>query len=149
MTTEPTPHPTPYASPGQQLVPEVYVASIERSIPFYKSLGFQLDWKFPSVFAQMSWEQCLLFLKERKDQDTNKSDCSRNVRIMLSDVDEKYEECKRLGYTIKQEIGDRRYMLRDFIVLDPDGFEVRFGSYLEDRGKKEQINGPPKEDLLS
>jgi hypothetical protein len=68
---------------------------------------------------------------------------------MIPNVDEKYEECKRLGYQIQQEIRDRRYVLRDFIVLHRDGFGVRFGSYLKGRGRKEQINGPPKEDLPS
>lgn len=149
MSTETAPHPTPYAAAGQQLVFEIYVTSIERSIDFYTSLGFHLHWKFPSVFGQLSWEKCLLFVKQKKDIEKDRITCVGNIRIMIPNVDEKYEECKRLGYQIQQEIGDRRYVLRDFIVLDPDEFGVRFGSYLKERGRKEQINGPPKGDLPS
>lgn len=147
MTTESATHSTPYAAPGHQLVLEIYVASLKRSIDFYQSLGFHLDWSLPPIFGQLSWENCLLFVKEKEDAEKNWKLSQGNIRIMIPDVDEKYEECKRLGYTIQQEIGDRKYVLRDFIVLDPDGFGVRFGSYLAGRGRKEQTNGPPKEDL--
>lgn len=149
MSIETAPHPTPYTASGHQLVLEIYVTSIERSVDFYKSLGFNLDWKYPSLFGQLSWEQCLLFVKQSKEGETNRTGTPGNIRIMVPDVDGKYEECKRLGYTIQQEIGDRKYVLRDFIVMDPDGFGVRFGSYLKGRGRKEQLNGPPKEDLPS
>ena len=63
-----------------------------------------------------------------------------NVRIMVPDADAMYEKCRKLGHPIHYEIGDRLFVLRDFIVLDPDGFEVRFGSYLEGR-RSEQFGG--------
>lgn len=52
-----------------------------------------------------------------------------NIRIMVSNVDLKCEECKQLGYVIEQEIGDRKFILRDFIIKGLNGFGVGFGSY--------------------
>ncbi|KAK2785710.1 hypothetical protein FQN52_007917 [Onygenales sp. PD_12] len=146
MPIESAPHPTPYSPLQYQLVLEIYVSSLQRSIDFYTSLGFSVSWTYPDLFAQLSWpdDGCLLFLKVKKDDGGNGSDDSRrsgNIRIMIPDVDSKYEECKKLGYTIVQEIGDRLYVLRDFIVHDPDGFEVRFGSFLENMGRLEQEKG--------
>ncbi len=56
----------------------------------------------------------------------------------------KYAECLKLGCRAEQGIGDRKFVLRDFVVRDPDGWGVRFGSFLEGRGRKEQ-EGPDDE----
>jgi catechol 2,3-dioxygenase-like lactoylglutathione lyase family enzyme len=140
---------TPYTGAGHQLVLEIYVSSLEHSISFYTSLGFQLERVDPNLFAQMSWEHCLLFLEQKnieRHTAARQSWSPGNLRIMVPDVDVKYDECKRLGYTIQNEIGDRTYALRDFIVLDPDGFGVRFGSYLGKRQREKQVPGPPNDD---
>jgi len=137
------PHQSPYCPPPYQLVLEIYVSSLERSVRFYTSLGFRLEWQVPDVFAQVSWESCLLFLKVKVNRPPSTS--TGNIRIMVPDVDVKYRECReKLGYEIVQEIGDRRFVIRDFIIRDPDGFEVRFGSFLANRGRKEQ-EGPNDE----
>lgn len=131
MTTASASQPSLYTAVGHQLVVEIYVASLERSIDFYKSLGFTLNWSDPGDFAQLSWEQSLLFLKVNNYEGKNSAISPANVRIMVNNVDEKYEQCKSLGYVIHDEIDDRDYGLRDFIVLDPDGFGIRFGKYLK------------------
>ena len=104
----------------------------------------------------MCWDKSLLFLKFKDHPNDNDNDSfstsatlpapgSGNLRVMVPDVDAKYEECKQLGCEIQQEIGDRKFVLRDFVVNDPDGFGVRFGSFLEGRGKREQERGPEDE----
>jgi len=49
---------------------------------------------------------------------------------MVRDVDVKYVECLKLGCRVEQEIGDRKFVFRDFVVRDPDGWGVRFRSFL-------------------
>ena len=167
-STEPPPHPTPYCLPQYQLVPEIYVSSLERSVNFYTCLGFTVDWSIPPIFAQLSWHDCgdnngcLLFLKQKQkhaetaagQSKTKKNDGEMpgNIRIMVPDVDAKYRECAEMlelegiGEVV-QEIDDRRFVLRDFIVRDPDGFGVRFGSFLVGRGRMEQ-RGPVDRDVV-
>lgn len=141
-----------YALPQQQLVLEIYCSSVKRSIEFYTSLGFELKWRVPdfegnldgdNFFAQISWgDGCLLFLKAKKKNETiTSSGGVGNIRVMVPDVDVKYAQCQKLGYQIVLELGDRKFVVRDFIVADPDGFGLRFASYLPERGRKEQ-EGP-------
>jgi catechol 2,3-dioxygenase-like lactoylglutathione lyase family enzyme len=154
MSIESSPRPTPYCPPTQQLILEIYVCLLEKSTAFYKSLGFKLDWLVPSFFAQVSWQDgCLLFLKQKAAQNSSinpspaHSTSAGNVRIMIPNVDAKYRECiDKLGCQVVQEVGDRKFVLRDFVVRDPDGFGVRFGSFLEGRGRREQ-EGPDDEML--
>lgn len=138
---EQEPHFNPYCPVQYQLVLEIYVSSLEKSIQFYTSLGFSLDWQVPDIFAQISWDTCLVFLKV-KTSDKEAFSAPGNIRIMVPDVDAKYEECcEKLGCQVVQKLGDRKFVVRDFIISDPDGFEVRFGSFLMTRGRIEQ-QGP-------
>ena len=134
---------TLYAPLTQQLVLEIYCRSVETSITFYTSLGFRLLWKVPEYFAQLSWQDgCLLFLKAKQGVDSSsRLSSDGNLRVMVDNVDDVYSECVKFGYKIIQDIGDRKFVLRDFIVSDPDGFGLRFGSFLPGRGRQEQ-DGP-------
>lgn len=136
-----------------QLVLEIYVSCPKSSMSFYKSLGFAVDWYVPNIFAQVSWEHSILFLKPKDNlpmnASTTKEHRASNIRIMVSNVDLKYEECKQLGCVIEQELGDRKFILRDFIVKDPDGFGVRFGSYLPGSGPEERAEGPHAAGIVS
>lgn len=141
----------PYVQPQWQLVLEIYASSVQSSIDFYTNLGFTLEWSVPNYFAQLSWDDgCLLFLKATPKSDATAHIISHsrrtvgNLRIMIPDVDAKYEQCLQLGYTVVQELGDRKFVLRDFVVRDPDGFKIRFESFLPGRGRKEQ-EGPEHE----
>ena len=47
--------------------------------------------------------------------------------VMVRDVNAAWERAQAMGVPVAQPIGDRSYGLRDFTVIDPDGFGVRFG----------------------
>jgi catechol 2,3-dioxygenase-like lactoylglutathione lyase family enzyme len=140
---------TPYAPLTQQLVLEIYCTSLSRSIDFYTSLGFHLNWRVPDYFAQVAWQDgCLLFLKtKQKNGQPSSHSSAGNLRVMVENVDALYQKCVQLGYDIVQDIGDRKFVLRDFIISDPDGFGLRFGSFLPDTGREEQ-NGPIHEIVI-
>ena len=40
-------------------------------------------------------------------------------------------QARALGVPVLQPIGDRYYGLRDFTIVDPDGYGLRFASYLD------------------
>ena len=52
------------------------------------------------------------------------------MRILVQDVDALWQQAQKLGAPIRVPIGDRAYGLRDFTVCDPDGFGLRFASWL-------------------
>ncbi|MGH7603129.1 MAG: VOC family protein [Gemmatimonadaceae bacterium] len=110
---------------GDQLVVEIMVRDLERSLAIYTALGFTLDRRDGS-FAVLSWEGKEFFLDQRSDLAPAPGPARANVRILTSHVDAMWELVQRLKLRVEQPIADRYYGLRDFTVLDPDGFGLRF-----------------------
>jgi catechol 2,3-dioxygenase-like lactoylglutathione lyase family enzyme len=129
-----------YVDSTEQLVTEVVVRDIRRSVGFYRSLGFQLL-RDGGDFVELTWEDHRLFLAELsafRDADAVLAPPpafpSANVRVMVADVDECWRRANDMGAVIVIPIADRYYGLRDFTIADPDGFGVRFASVLIDAG---------------
>jgi quinol monooxygenase YgiN/catechol 2,3-dioxygenase-like lactoylglutathione lyase family enzyme len=124
-----TPELTVAAHPTEQLVTEILVRRLDDSTAFYTELGFTIV-RTDATFAELAWEGHRLFLDERPDLPPPPSTPRANVRVMVSDVDELWERARSLELPVAQAIADRDYGLRDFTVLDPDGFGVRFAAAL-------------------
>ena len=120
---------TAYVHPTEQLVVEVYVRDLRRSKDFYLQLGFVLLREKQS-FVSLMWETHRLFLEERKEIPTSADFPQANVRIMVADVDACWRRVQEMKARVIKEIADREYGLRDFTIADPDGFGLRFGSWL-------------------
>lgn len=116
-----------------QLVVEVYVRDLERSLAFYTAFGFALV-RRTGGFAVLSWDGHMLFLDEQPQLLELEGRERANVRVMVADVDALWRRAHTLGAFISAAIGDRSYGLRDFTVRDPDGFGVRFASWLTPAG---------------
>lgn len=128
-----------YVDPTEQLVTEIVVRDIRRSIDFYRRLGFELL-RDGGDFVELTWEDHRLFLAELSAFRGARGAALAappafplaNVRVMVPDVDECWKRANELGAGIIIPVGDRYYGLRDFIISDPDGFGVRFASRLPD-----------------
>ncbi|KZT51522.1 Glyoxalase/Bleomycin resistance protein/Dihydroxybiphenyl dioxygenase [Calocera cornea HHB12733] len=129
---KPEPEPEPYVPATSQLVLELFVRSLPASLSFYTTLGFRLL-EQRGQFAELGWEGHLLFL------DASHSDLDlppatyhpqANVRVMVPDVDAAWRKAQEMGAKVLTPIQDQYYGLRDFTILDPDGFGVRFGTRL-------------------
>lgn len=118
---------------AEQIVVEVLVRDLERSIALYTALGFSLE-RRDGGFAVLRWGQRRLFLDERTDLPDAGAHSRANVRIIVPDVDSVWKTAQSLGLPVEHAIGDRSYGLRDFTVLDADGFGLRFASILPDKG---------------
>lgn len=115
--------------PADQLVVEVFVHDIRCSTEFYRSLGFELL-RDDGTFVELVREGSKLFLEERAGLPAS-THPQANVRVMVADVDAWWELAERAGARVFQPIADRSYGLRDFTILDPDGFGLRFATRLE------------------
>ena len=126
-----------YVDSTEQLVTEIVVRDIGRSVKFYERLGFQLL-RDGGDFVELTWEDHRLFLAElsafRDAPDaapvTPPPFPLANVRVMVPDVDECWKRVNEVGARIIVPLGDRYYGLRDFTIADPDGFGIRFASLL-------------------
>ncbi len=110
---------------GDQLVVEIFVRDLDRSLAIYTALGFTLE-RRDGNFAALSWEGREFFLDQRSDLVSASGFARANVRILVRDVDAVWAHVQRLGLRVEQSIEDRYYGLRDFTVVDPDGFGLRF-----------------------
>ena len=111
--------------PTKQLVCEFPVRDLERALTFYRQLGFSVL-RSDHDFAVLLWEECELFLAV----DAAIADNATNVRIMVDDVDARWQRVQQLGARIITPIRDAAYGLRDFTCCDPDGNRLRFASRL-------------------
>ena len=123
------------------IVVEFFVSDIERSLAFYRALGFEVakrygDWillrrgriklalqgdahaiKGPHYFTPHI---------QRTPRGTGVE-----VSIQVSDVDAEYIRAKTAGLSIVKGIQDRPWKARDFRVADPDGYFLRITSPLQ------------------
>jgi catechol 2,3-dioxygenase-like lactoylglutathione lyase family enzyme len=136
----------PFADPNEQLVVEVFVRDIRRSVDFYRSLGFELS-RDDGTFVELTWEGHRFFLEERSDLPSHPAP-QANVRVLVADVDTWWMRAERIGAEVFQPIADRPYGLRDFTILDPDGFGLRFASRLEGERAERQASHRALEERL-
>ena len=111
----------------EQLVVEIMVQDLDRSLAFYTALGFTLE-RRDGKFAALRWGDRRLFLDQSSDLPPLSGPARANVRILTKDVDAVWAVAQTLGLRIDQPIADRYYGLRDFTVVDPDGFGLRFAN---------------------
>jgi catechol 2,3-dioxygenase-like lactoylglutathione lyase family enzyme len=129
-----------YVDPTEQLVTEIVVRDIGRSVEFYGRLGFELL-RDGGDFVELTWEDHRLFLAELSafhdargaEPVTPPPFPLANVRVMVPDVDEYWRLVNEVGARIIVPVADRYYGLRDFTIADPDGFGVRFATVLQGR----------------
>lgn len=119
---------------AEQLVAEVMVRDMERSLDVYVALGFVLE-RREHGFAALRFGGRRLFLDERRDlPPPTGGPAPANVRMLVPDVDDAWATALALGLAVERSIGDRPYGLRDFTVHDPDGFGLRFATPLASGG---------------
>jgi catechol 2,3-dioxygenase-like lactoylglutathione lyase family enzyme len=127
-----------YVDTTEQLVTEIVVTDIKRSVDFYQRLGFELL-RDDGDFVELTWEDHRLFLAELSAFRDAHSAAPitpppfpvANVRVMVPNVDEYWKLANEIGAQIIIPLADRYYGLRDFTIADPDGFGLRFGSVLQ------------------
>ena len=127
---------TRYVDPTEQLVTEIVVRDIKRSVAFYRRLGFELL-RDGGDFVELTWEDHRLFLAELSAFDgigrvesPHPEFPPANIRVMVSRVDDYWKLAQEAKARIIVPIADRYYGLRDFTIADPDGFGIRFATVL-------------------
>ena len=118
-----------YVVQGSQLVAEIYVRDIKRSLEFFRTFGFELV-RDDGSFVELRWEQSLLFLEQVSDAPGSEHPTG-NIRVMVPNVDDYWKLAQRFGAQVIRSIDDRYYGLRDFTIGGPDGVSLRFVTRLD------------------
>ena len=127
--------------PDAKLVPELFCSDIARSLRFYTEvLGFSVLYARPEEhFAYLEREGAELMLDQSTsrrflaDEPTYPYGRGVNLQIEVSDVDALYQSVSASGATIYLPMEEKWYRANDrlrgnrqFVVLDPDGYLLRF-----------------------
>lgn len=110
-----------------QGVVEIVGPDVDALLSFYLSIGFELE-RRTGDFAVVHWQGTRLFLAGNSDAPVG--ECWRSLRIMVEDVDAMWQKANQLGIKVGNPIADRFYGLRDFLLVDPAGFGLRFAQAL-------------------
>jgi catechol 2,3-dioxygenase-like lactoylglutathione lyase family enzyme len=107
------------------LVVELPVLDLKRSLAFYEEAGFSVE-RATADFGALRWGGFYLFLAQREG--VSPAPKPPNIRVLVDDLDHRFAEAWRLEWKIVHGPRDSGYGLRDFTVLDPDGYELRFAT---------------------
>lgn len=131
-----------------KLIPEMTVSNLEESLKFYKTAGFKVEYERPeNKFSFISLGEIQFMLQE--DSGSDKWEVAPlvhpygngiNFQLEVDDVDSVYNCLKENGYKIAFEMeenwyrqGDKLLGNKEFLVMDPDGYLLRFSEDLGER----------------
>ena len=135
-----------------KIIPELSVTNLEKSLSFYKTVGFKIEYERPeNKFVFLSMGEIQLMIQEISEND--KWDIAPlsypfgngiNFQLEVNSVEYIYNSLKKENYKITFEIEENWYRQdnkllgnKEFLVQDPDGYLLRFS---EDLGEKEKYN---------
>ena len=120
------------------LSPILFTKDLEQTILFYETvLGFIAQSDFPNFVSLTRDDINIMFVLPtreaqgpedpgNKEEFFSKPQLTGNIFIFTDQVDQIWDSVKD-KVTIKTPIADRAYMMRDFSILDNNGYELVFG----------------------
>lgn len=134
-----------------KIIPELSVTNLEKTLRFYKTIGFKIEYARPeNKFVFISLGEIQFMLQEIADDDKWEIAPLKypfgngiNFQLEVDNVVDIYENLKNNGYNITFEMEENWYRQdnrllgnKEFLIQDPDGYLLRFS---EDLGEKEVI----------
>ena len=131
-----------------KIIPELSVTNLKKSLEFYKTVGFKIEYERPeNNFVFLSLGEIQFMLQEISEEDKwNIAPLSYpfgngiNFQLEVENVEKIYKHLREHNYKIEYEIEENWYRQDDkllgnkeFLVQDPDGYLLRFS---EDLGEK-------------
>ncbi|MFY0593951.1 VOC family protein [Roseivirga sp.] len=104
------------------------VKNVSETLLWYEEqLDFTTDfkWQNPPTYAVISREEIKIHLTEKED-DFEPSKTHTAIYIFVHDVDLLFQEFKAKGL-VKGELENAEYGMRDFDLVDLNGFRLTFG----------------------
>jgi catechol 2,3-dioxygenase-like lactoylglutathione lyase family enzyme len=128
------------------LVPEIYVSDYRRSLHFYCDvLGFEVAYtRTNPLFAYLTYHSSQLMIQQQEETDQHTGPLEHpygrgvNLQIGTPDIEKLVDSLRREGYPLRKAVDDYWRRMgggqlvgtREFQVLDPDGYYLRFAQEL-------------------
>lgn len=132
-----------------KLIPELSVTNLEKSMKFYETIGFKIEYeRKENKFVFLSLGEIQFMLQEITDNDkwevaplVYPFGNGINFQLEVEDATAIYDKLKNNNYKIIFEMEENWYRQenkllgnKEFLVQDPDGYLLRIS---EDLGEKE------------
>ena len=113
------------------LAPQFLVEDLERSMAYYRRLGFTFGEPWDDFYAIGHIDGLELHLKEapkneaerRHRRDSEHLDAAAGV----DGIEDFYEQCAANGITMLKPLTATEWGTKDFYIEDPDGYVICFG----------------------
>lgn len=128
------------------LIPELYVLDFEKSLQFYTQLlEFKVEYeRHEPRFAFLSYFKSQLMIQQEDDNEdwhNGKPEYpfGRGINFQISTIDAQalIERLKKFNYPLKRDLQESIYQVKDasyrykeFLVMDPDGYLLRFSQLI-------------------
>jgi predicted lactoylglutathione lyase len=101
-----------------------FVKDIKKTAEFYKALGFKLEKQEKDyLLVRLNWFSMDFVLESASGSNGHKGD-GLCINISVGDVDEFYKEALAQGLKPASEPADYPGSFRNFVIRDPDGFNL-------------------------
>jgi lactoylglutathione lyase len=125
---------------GRPIVVELFVRDVEKSLAFYRSIGFEVAKRYENWILLRRGDIKLTLQGDAHAVEgphyftpnlgTFPRGTGVEISIQVTDVDAEYIRAKTAGLNIVKGIQDRPWKARDFRLADPDGYFLRITSPL-------------------
>lgn len=105
------------------LAPQFLVDDLERSISYYRKIGFTFGEPWDGFYAIGQLDGLELHLKEAPKSEAERLDAAAGV----DGIEAFYDQCVANGVTILRPIAATAWGTKDFYIEDPDGNIISFG----------------------
>ncbi|MCY3840519.1 MAG: VOC family protein [Gammaproteobacteria bacterium] len=117
----------------EELVPQLRTTDLERAIRFYtRKLGFALSFRYLDFYAGVSCGEAMIHLKLVDDPDPGIDFVRRgqhlHIHFGVRDIQAAFRQVQEAGVKIVEGISDRPWGMTEFVIEDPDGHTLYFGS---------------------
>jgi lactoylglutathione lyase len=127
---------------GRPIVVELFVSNIDRSLAFYKALGFDVERRYEDYVLLRRGDIKLAIQGDAHAVEgphyftphiaRTPRGTGVEISIQVADVDAEHIRAKTAGLNIVKSMQDRPWGARDFRLADPDGYFIRITSPLRE-----------------
>ena len=115
------------------IVPQLRTIDLDRAIDFYtETLGLTLSFRYQDFYAGVGSGDRTIHLKLVDDPDPNinfvRNGQHLHLYINVVDIQAAFQRIEGAGAKIVEGISDRPWGTTEFVIEDPDGHTIYFGS---------------------
>jgi catechol 2,3-dioxygenase-like lactoylglutathione lyase family enzyme len=113
------------------LAPQFIVDDLERSMAYYRKIGFHFDEPWEGFYAIGRLDGLELHLKAADSNATDRQWRRANEHLDaaagVDGIEAFYEQCVANGIAVIRPLAATEWGTKDFYIEDPDGYIISFG----------------------